>query len=317
MFEITPYPAFSWSFSRQKTLASCARKYGYDYYFSHNGWLSYNVEPFHQHVYRLKKLQSIPILFGQIVHNIIEQSIVHYLQTKEVPTVAEMVNRARGQLNTAFIDSTRHRDLWMQKPNKYYMMQEIYYDGKLDPIIVADYKERMHTIFENFLHSETFQQIIASKGSLRIGEPEQFRTMKIDETQVFVVMDFHYFDEVADKWIIIDWKTGGESDDDRQQLALYAYYVQQKYRVPLENIEVYNEYLKTGHRKKYVLTQFDIENILHTFKRSVLEMKKYQADIFSNEPVDFEDFEQTSEEWQCLRCNYKELCVRGKGKISN
>ena len=65
MFEITPYPAFSWSFSRHKTLANCARKYGYDYYFSHNG------EPFHQHVYRLKKLQSMPILFGQIVHNII------------------------------------------------------------------------------------------------------------------------------------------------------------------------------------------------------------------------------------------------------
>ncbi len=55
MFEITPYPAFSWSFSRHKTLTSCTRKYGYEYYFAHNGWLSYNVEPFHQHAYRLKK----------------------------------------------------------------------------------------------------------------------------------------------------------------------------------------------------------------------------------------------------------------------
>ncbi len=55
MFDITPYPTFSWSLSRHKTLTSCARKYGYEYYFSHNGWLSYNVEPFHQHVYRLKK----------------------------------------------------------------------------------------------------------------------------------------------------------------------------------------------------------------------------------------------------------------------
>ena len=44
--------------------------------------------------------------------------------------------------------------------------------------------------------------------------------MKIEGIQVFVVMDFHYYDEIADKWIIIDWKTGGESDDDRQQLAL-------------------------------------------------------------------------------------------------
>lgn len=103
-------------------------------------------------------------------------------------------------------------------------------------------------------------------------------------------------------------ENGGESDDDRQQLALYAYYVQQKYRVPLEQIEVYNEYLLSGKRKKYSFTDFDMENILHTFQYSVLEMKKYQADIFSNEPVDLEDFEQTQEKWHCRGCNFRELC---------
>ena len=103
---------------------------------------------------------------------------------------------------------------------------------------------------------------------------------------------------------------GGESDDDRQQLALYAYYVQQKYRVPLEQIEVYNEYLLTGKRKKYSFTDIDMENILHTFQYSVLEMKKYQADIFSNEPVDLVDFEQTQEKWHCRGCNFRELCAQ-------
>ncbi|WP_107926957.1 PD-(D/E)XK nuclease family protein [Lysinibacillus parviboronicapiens] len=308
MFEITPYPAFSWSFSRHKTLTSCTRKYGYEYYFAHNGWLSYNVEPFHQHAYRLKKLQSMPILFGQIVHHLIEQAITNYIQTGQVTSVAELVNRARGQLNAAFIDSTRHVDLWRQKPNKFYMMQEIYYDGRLNPELVHDYKERLEAVFENFLQSETFQQITAQTGSLRIGEPEQFRSMKIEDIQVFVVMDFHFYDEMNDKWIIIDWKTGGASEDDRQQLAFYAYYIQQKYGVALEQIDVYNEYLVTGQRKKYTFSSLDMDNILHTFQRSVLEMKKYQADIFTNEPVDFEDFEKTTDEWKCIRCNFKELC---------
>ncbi|MGE6516514.1 PD-(D/E)XK nuclease family protein [Lysinibacillus sphaericus] len=310
MFEITSYPAFSWSFSRHKTLTSCSRKYGYEYYFAHNGWLSYNVEPFHQHVYRLKKLQSMPILFGQIVHHLIEQTITHYIQTGEVTSLAELVNRARGQLNAAFIDSTRHVDLWRQKPNKFYMMQEIYYAGRLSPELVHDYKKRLEAVLENFLQSETLQRITARTGSLRIGEPEQFRSMKIEDIQVFVVMDFHYYDDLEDKWVIIDWKTGGESEDDRQQLALYAYYIQQKYGVALEQIDVYNEYLLTGQRKKYTFTTFDTDNILHTFQRSVLEMKKYQADIFSNEPVDFEDFEKTLDDWRCKGCNYKELCTQ-------
>ncbi|WP_324727800.1 PD-(D/E)XK nuclease family protein [Lysinibacillus fusiformis] len=310
MFEITPYPTFSWSLSRHKTLTSCARKYGYEYYFSHNGWLSYNVEPYHQLVYRLKKLQPMPILFGQIVHLFIEQAINDYLQTGKPPTLEELIHWARGQLNAAFIDSTRHLESWRQKPNKYYMMQEIYYTGKLPADLVQDYKERIKLVFEHFLMSETFQQITSQRGSLRIGEPEQFRSMKINEIQVFVVMDFHYFNELTDKWVIVDWKTGGESDDDRQQLALYAYYVQQKYRVPLEQIEVYNEYLLTGKRKKYSFSDFDMDNILHTFQYSVLEMKKYQADIFSNEPVELEDFEQTQEKWHCRGCNFRELCAQ-------
>ncbi|AJK90079.1 hypothetical protein PI85_19490 [Lysinibacillus sp. A1] len=268
------------------------------------------MEPYHQLVYRLKKLQPMPILFGQIVHRFIEQAINDYLQTGKPPTLEELIHWARGQLNAAFIDSTRHLESWRQKPNKYYMMQEIYYTGKLPTDLVQDYKERIKLVFEHFLMSETFQQITSQRGSLRIGEPEQFRSMKINEIQVFVVMDFHYFNELTDKWVIVDWKTGGESDDDRQQLALYAYYVQQKYRVPLEQIEVYNEYLLTGKRKKYSFSDFDMDNILHTFQYSVLEMKKYQADIFSNEPVELEDFEQTQEKWHCRGCNFRELCAQ-------
>ncbi|MBG9755962.1 hypothetical protein ABD89_11305 [Lysinibacillus sphaericus] len=268
------------------------------------------MEPYHQLVYRLKKLQPMPILFGQIVHRFIEQAINDYLQTGQPPTLEELIHGARGQLNAAFVDSTRHLESWRQKPNKYYMMQEIYYSGKLSSDLVQDYKERIQLVFEHFLISETFQQITLQRGSLRIGEPEQFRSMKINDIQVFVVMDFHYFNELTDKWVIVDWKTGRESDDDRQQLALYAYYVQQKYRVPLEQIEVYNEYLLTGKRKKYSFTDIDMENILHTFQYSVLEMKKYQADIFSNEPVDLVDFEQTQEKWHCRGCNFRELCAQ-------
>ncbi|GLC88853.1 PD-(D/E)XK nuclease family protein [Lysinibacillus piscis] len=310
MFDIKPFPTFSWSFSRYKTLASCARKYGYDYYFAHNGWLHHDVEPFHQYVYRLKKLQSMPLLFGQIVHHLIEQTLNEYMQTGTTATQAELVQRARGQLNTAYIDSTRYMEQWRYKPNRFHMMQEIYYDGQLDAALVQTYRERLPIVVTHFLQSETFQYITAKRGSLRIGEPEQFRSMKIDDIQVFVVMDFHYYDELAEQWVIIDWKTGGESDDDRQQLALYAYYIQQKYRVPLEKIAVYNEYLLTGKRKKYQFTATDMDNMLYTFRHSVLEMKKFQADILVNEPVDVEDFPQTVEEWHCRSCNFKELCRR-------
>ena len=62
----------------------------------------------------LKKLQSMPILFGQIVHRYIEQAINDYLQTGKAPTVEELIQLARGQLNAAFIDSTRRLEFWRQ-----------------------------------------------------------------------------------------------------------------------------------------------------------------------------------------------------------
>jgi len=42
----------------------------------------------------------------------------------------------------------------------------------------------------------------------------------------------------------------------------------------------------------------------------VIVQFQYQADIFSNEPVDFEEFELTSEKWHCKGCNFKELCMQ-------
>lgn len=134
--------------------------------------------------------------------------MIIYKQAK-APTVEELIQSARGQLNAAFIDSTRHLEWWRQKPNKYYMMQEIYYHGTLPPELIQDYKERLQIVFDHFLRSETFQQITAQKGSLRIGEPEQFRSMKINDIQVFVVMDFHYYDELRVNGLLLTGRRVG------------------------------------------------------------------------------------------------------------
>lgn len=306
MFEVKPFPEFSWSLSRSKSLLECARKYGYDYYVSHNGWLAFNVSAVAQHAYRLKKLKHLPIFVGEIAHDAIEKTIEQIYYERPLPTVDTLVDYARRQLNEAYLTNY---EAWEAKPSKHAMYFDVYYDGKLNPEDVARYQARLPVIFNHLLESDTVQDLLQRSRQLEIQQAEQFRHIYIDGVKVFIVMDLLYKDRVSGKWTIVDWKTGKASDSDRQQLALYAYYLQQKKGLPLDQIEVRNEYLLDGKQLTTTITQAEIDNVLAIFRRSVSDMRRYQADMITNEPYDIDAFERTPFEQKCIKCNYKEICL--------
>ncbi|WP_083995428.1 PD-(D/E)XK nuclease family protein [Caryophanon latum] len=307
MFEIKKYPQFSWSLSRHKTLQSCQRKYAYDYYVSHNGWLQYNVSPEAQHAYRLKKLQHLPMFFGHVAHGIIEETIMMILRHNEVPDVTTLIERARRKLNDAYIQS-KNEAAWAAKPSRSTMLYDMYYNGNLNREEVAIYQERLHIIFENFLNSYTVQQLRQNREFIDLQQAEEFRTIKLNDITVYLVMDILYKDRRTDQWVIVDWKTGKSTADDRQQLALYAYYVHKTLRVPLEQIEVRNEYLLENRYVNTQLDDIDLDVFMHLYSDSVRLMKSFQADILTNEPVELEDFACTQFINRCEKCNYKQMC---------
>ncbi len=63
-----PYPEFSWSHSRDRTLAECARAYFWRYYGGHRGWSSEASEEARL-AYALKQLTSFPMIVGTAVHD--------------------------------------------------------------------------------------------------------------------------------------------------------------------------------------------------------------------------------------------------------
>lgn len=309
MFEIKKYPEFSWSLSRSKSVLACQRKYAYDYYIAHNGWLKYDVEPLAQHAYRLKKLQHLPMFFGQIAHQLIETTIKTIGYTKDLPTVEFLVESARKKLNDAYITSTQHYNTWAEKPNQHNMFFDIYYNGALNSEDVAVYQGRLNIIFSNFLNSHTIQQLMDKERQTYIHQPEEFRFFIVDDIKIYLVMDLLYQDAETEKWVIVDWKTGKASDDDRQQLALYAYYLLETQNVRLEDIVVRNEYLLENQFVETTLEPFDIESLLASFKQSVQYMRQFQADMYSNEPYELSHFERTAHKEKCEKCSYKQLCL--------
>jgi CRISPR/Cas system-associated exonuclease Cas4 (RecB family) len=307
MFEVKPYPEFSWSLSRHKALMECPRKYAFEYYISHNGWLR-DSNILAKDAYRFKKMTNLEILFGSAVHDLILSVIGNFLNTGFIPPETELIQRLRSTMNSAFKDSKIRADLWRERPNHFQMLHEIYYNGELPQDKVDEIQKRLSVSMGNFLSSKTFTDVRVNK-DMQFVEAERFRFMFIDRVKIFIVMDFLYRDRNEGKWIIVDWKTGKESFEDRHQLALYALYLQRVLKVKsIEEIVIRNEYLLTGTHKTYQLTAVDLEKVHELFGMSVVQMESYLDDISANQPLNFNLFPKTNTTKKCDRCNYKELC---------
>lgn len=308
MFEVKQYPEFSWSFSRHSTFDQCKKQYGYNYYVSHNGWLAYNVDQLSQHAYRLKKLVSLPILFGQVMHDLVAKSIQTFFERDEQPSLDDLEARARQQLNQAFIDSTRHREQWQAKPSRFTMLYDCYYGQGLQSEEVQKYAALIRPTLEHFLNSETWRALTKARGRYQFEQIEDFTTVTIEGTKVFVVLDLLLYDRLEEQFLIVDWKTGKPSENDRTQLVLYALYVMAEKGVPLEQITACNEYLATGERTVFQPNQLEVDALIDLFYISVEQMKTYLTDEQENAPLPLEQFERNEALWKCSRCNFKELC---------
>ncbi|WP_079477764.1 PD-(D/E)XK nuclease family protein [Halobacillus salinus] len=309
MFEVKPYPELSWSLSRHKTMLTCLRKYAYDYYTSHNGWLS-SADTLAQQAYRLKKITNLEMHFGSVVHDLIYQVIQRVLRGREIPTEESLVDEIRHHLNRGFVESTRKEHLWRNRPKHYTMLHEIYYSqtNSLPEDKVQKITNRLNTTVKNFFASTSFADVL-NQQDMQFIDSEKFRFMKTGGVKVFIVMDLVYKDLNQNKWVIVDWKTGKKSEEDRNQLALYALYLQQKYKIEsIEDIVIRNEYLLEGESLEHKLTEQDLINVQHLYQISIERMKEYLNDTSKNEPLPLEQFPLQEDPRVCSRCNYQELC---------
>lgn len=305
MYVYRDYPEFSWSNSRHKTFLDCTRKYYYQYYESHNGW-EYEAPEENKAAYRLKNLKNIPILFGDVIHKVIDQQLKNFLNGKMLFTEREMVDLVTHHLNKAYLDSTKNRAHWIRKPKQYQMLHEIYYGKGLSPDEISSAKTKLRLCAANFFKSKTYQDIL-NKLEMQVLHSEDFQTFEVNGVDVFVVLDFVYKDVSQEKWVVVDWKTGKESEEDRKQLALYALFLAQKQGIPIEDIVLRNEYLLTGKNQEYQLTQFEIDSAQVLMNESIYHMLGYLENPAKNKPLPIDQFEKNSSN-KCQRCNFKEKC---------
>ena len=109
-------------------------------------------------------------------------------------------------------------------------------------------------------------------------------------------------------YVIVDWKTGKASMDDKEQLLVYAWYVMQKYSVHHSKIKGRVEYLLDGYFEEILFKYEDIEYIKSKVENDLKIINYYLEDINLNKPKEKLVFEKTLKKYKCENCKFRLLC---------
>jgi CRISPR/Cas system-associated exonuclease Cas4 (RecB family) len=304
-FETREYPEWSWSQTRDAIFNECARKYYYQYYASHNGWLRESSEE-SKAAYRLKQLANLFILFGDALHQLVEKVLRESLEKHElVIAQGKLVNQLKNYLNRAFIDSKNVKK-WMGAPKRSMMLHEMYYEKKLPPNRIATINDRINQCTSNLQNSRSLRELMEADN--KIIEIEELNTLIIEGERIYVKLDVLYHAHQENNWVIVDWKTGQEDEDNEDQLLLYAMFLKQKYDVSYEKMEIRMEYLLTGQCKSFRIDGEKVERMKNKVLKSISQMKKLLEDDQKNKPLPIEKFPVLPTRVKCRGCNFRELC---------
>ncbi|MFB5676446.1 PD-(D/E)XK nuclease family protein [Paenibacillus terreus] len=304
-FKYREYPDWSWSQTRDRIFKECQRKYYYHYYASHNGWLP-EASKLSKSAYRLKQIANLYIIFGDALHQLMERLLNDSLKTDVISVDAKILQKKlKNYLNRAFIDS-RNVSQWMQAPKRSMMLHEMYYEGVLNQNRIDKINERIVQCVSNLRHCLSLRELMHNK--VNIIEIEQLNSFLIVETPVFVKMDVLYFKPGDDRWIIVDWKTGLDDEENEDQLLLYAMYLNNKYQVPYEKTEIRLEYLLTGECKVIHVKKDEVKRTIERVNSSAAQMKLLLEDELTNKPMPEGNFTASPSKMKCKGCNFREMC---------
>ncbi|HPT82323.1 MAG TPA: PD-(D/E)XK nuclease family protein [Limnochordia bacterium] len=300
----TEYPQWSWSFSRQRIFASCLRRYYYTYYASHNGW-ERDAPPEAATAYRLKQLANLYTTLGDAVHKTAESMVARAAQGRELPPVQAVEEEIRRHLRRVWKSSRENREAFLLRPNRVDMLREFYYGTGVSDALIERINQRLVQAAQGLVRSQVWTDL-RRKGTLVVS-CEQFETISLAGTPVYAVPDLIYRDGEG-RWVVVDWKSGEEVEENRDQVALYVLFVQVKYAVPAAKITARLEYLI---EERWVELQFSDEHLQEVKDKalaSMEEMKKLLQDPRHNIPRPKEQFDLTEAREQCPFCNFYELC---------
>lgn len=282
-------PILGWSTSRYEKFKLCKRQYFYEYYGK------YDKE--YPTINKLKKLTSIPLSKGAIVHNVIKILLERLLKSEQEIDEGRFLEFSKTLTNRYCEEKTFFEEYYKEvlkvNPDKLY----------------KDIKKYL----TNFIKSKRLKWIkteaIKNKENWVI-EPPGYGEFRVLDMKLYCKVDFLF--PIDDNYYIIDWKTGKlDNIKHKKQLLGYALWASYNFKINPESIIPIIAYLRPIYKEiKMKFNESDIKDFINEIKEETEEMYSLCKNIEENIPKDKEEFIKKENKKICKYCNYKEVCFK-------
>lgn len=304
-YELKEFPPLSWSFSRMKVLKSCPRRYFYQYYGYHRGWLEDSSKESRM-IYMLKNLQGIDAYFGKVFHETVKEVVKN--GEKELFVADVFRRKVNRTIKTAYQESLCSLDVFRTHPKWYTMMSEVYYGGDILQEKKDSITQKINITSENVFSSKSFLEL-TGKIDVEILELDELKSFEVNGLIGYLKIDALYRICNNNKHVLVDWKTSANDSDiqDVEQLLLYSWFSNKVLGIKLDDIEARLEYIGLNKVETYQFNEKEIGIIDKRLESDFELIKAYLLDPTINQPFPKEKFLQTKGNL-CKFCNFREVC---------
>jgi hypothetical protein len=303
---------FSWSLSRRRTFQRCKRWYWFSYYGGWGGWED-GADGRTRRIWALKKLTSRPQWVGLIVHRVIAYTLRLLQEGRPPLDPADAVEQAIRRMRADYKESLSNR--FQEDPKRHHRFFEHEYGEDVSEEQWAASADKVRRSLSNFFDSELFHHLqgLPAGDWLEVeDERDPPASLTVDEMPLLVRVDLAFRDDEIVN--IVDWKTGKGGDPDiRDQLACYALYAADRWKVPAHRVQAREANVFLPREEVHPLDGGFVEEFRVGLRRSVAEMRAFLEDVAGNVPFPEGDFPFVAEERECRWCPFRAVCPRFGG----
>ncbi|MDQ3555301.1 MAG: PD-(D/E)XK nuclease family protein [Gemmatimonadota bacterium] len=296
-------PRFSWSHSRDRTFARCARRYYLRYYAGAGGWRE-DADPATRAAYCLRHLITLELALGIELHERAREMAGAVRARRPVPSAETLRARTRSAMNRLY---ARHDvAAFLTDPKRSPVRMEVFYERGTDPDRLARLREKMELCLEALCGCALWSELaeIRPEDVLLV---DRLSAFALDGVTVYAAPDLVY--RTGEGHVIVEWKTGPDPGV-REQTALYGLFVREglgasdaegRFQVRLFRLDLATE-------ERWEIGASDLAGAEARVRDGAATMRRLLRDAEANAPKPIESFPLTPHRGQCSLCPFWAIC---------
>lgn len=236
-------------------------------------------EQLRRNILFLRGLTNRHLLLGQVLHSQIARIIDFLLAGKPIP-LERAIRSAWEEYETRIRFSRQQRYLYGSKADPYYtVLFEDVYGIRLGEAALGQLYKKLKRCLRHLYLWEEFR-VLEELDRSQVLQKEELALFEYSGTEIWVKMDL-LFRRLDGAFRIIDWKlSDAHVDRDVLQLALYGFYVRQKYAPNGSAVFLQNFYLGSGKMNTIPLDEEMVNLFREYLNTSLKKLQEFHRKIY-------------------------------------